>query len=93
MASEYERQVADLGGPLLRPRYPIEVFYCSWLRCLSVRSVLFSRGTRSAKVCLTLLEALAQFIEDLEVEELQVVAGGSALIDVVILNLRSFVIR
>ena len=93
MASEYERQVTNLEGPLLRPGYPTEVFHCSWLRCLSVRSVLFSRGTRSTEVPLTLLEALARFVKDLEVEELQVVAGGSALIDVVILNLRSFVIR
>ena len=45
VASEYERQVVDQEGLLLRPGYPTEVFYCSWLRCLSVRSILFIRGT------------------------------------------------
>ena len=42
VASEHGRQVVDLEGPLPWSGYPTEVFHCSWLRHLSVRSILFS---------------------------------------------------
>ena len=57
VASERGKQVVDPKGPLPRSRYPAEVFHCSWLRCLSGRSILFGRGIRSAEVPCAQLEA------------------------------------